>query len=29
MDALRRKGFTDPELDRMARENPARLLGLQ
>jgi len=29
IDALRRKGFTDLELDRMARENPARLLGLQ
>ena len=29
MDALRKKGFTDQELDRMAKENPARLLGLQ
>jgi hypothetical protein len=29
IDALRRKGFTDQELDRMAKENPARLLGLQ
>ena len=29
MEALRRKGFTDQELDRMAKENPARLLGLQ
>jgi predicted metal-dependent phosphotriesterase family hydrolase len=29
IDALRRKGFTDRELDRMAKENPARLLGLQ
>jgi hypothetical protein len=28
MEALRRKGFTDQELDRMAKENPARLLGL-
>jgi uncharacterized protein DUF6282 len=29
MEALRKKGFTDQELDRMAKENPARLLGLQ
>jgi microsomal dipeptidase-like Zn-dependent dipeptidase len=29
MEALRRKGFTDRELDRMAKENPARLLGLE
>ena len=29
MDALRKKGFTDAEIDRMAKENPARLLGLQ
>ena len=29
MEALRRKGFTDQELDRMAKENPARLLGLK
>ena len=29
MEALRRKGFTDRELDRMAKENPARLLGMQ
>jgi hypothetical protein len=29
IDALRRKGFTELELDRMAKENPARLLGLQ
>jgi 6-phosphogluconolactonase (cycloisomerase 2 family) len=28
IDALRRKGFTDQELDRMAKQNPARLLGL-
>jgi hypothetical protein len=28
MDALRRKGFTDQELDRMAKQNPATLLGL-
>jgi hypothetical protein len=29
IDALRKKGFTDQELDRMAKENPAKLLGLQ
>jgi hypothetical protein len=29
IDALRKKGFTDQELDRMAKQNPARLLGLQ
>ncbi len=29
MEALRKKGFTDQELDRMAKQNPARLLGLQ
>jgi len=29
MEALRKKGFTDQELDRMAKENPSRLLGLQ
>ena len=29
IDALRRKGFTDQELDRMAKQNPARLLGLK
>ena len=29
MDALRKKGFTDRELDRMAKQNPARLLGLE
>jgi len=29
MEALRRKGFTDQELDLMAKQNPARLLGLQ
>jgi hypothetical protein len=29
IDALRKKGFTDQELDRMTKENPARLLGLQ
>ena len=28
MDALRRQGFTDAELDQMAKTNPARLLGL-
>jgi predicted metal-dependent phosphotriesterase family hydrolase len=26
--AMRDRGFTDQELDRMTRENPARLLGL-
>jgi hypothetical protein len=29
MEALRRKGFTDQELDRMAKQNPATLLGLK
>ena len=29
MNALRSKGFTDQEIDRMAKENPARLLGLK
>jgi hypothetical protein len=29
IDALRKKGFTDQELDRMAKQNPARLLGLE
>jgi len=29
MEALRSKGFTDQELDRMAKQNPARLLGLE
>ena len=29
IDALRKKGFTDQELDRMSKQNPARLLGLQ
>lgn len=28
MEALRRKGFTDQEIDRMAKQNPAKLLGL-
>ena len=28
LEALRKKGFSDQELDRMAKENPARLLGL-
>lgn len=28
IDALRKKGFTDQELDRMAKHNPATLLGL-
>jgi len=29
MEALRKKGFSDQELDRMAKQNPATLLGLQ
>jgi Family of unknown function (DUF6282) len=29
MEALRQKGFSDQELDRMTRQNPARLLGLE
>jgi len=29
MEALRKKGFTNQELDRMAKQNPARLLGLE
>ena len=29
IDALRKRGFTDEELDRMAKQNPARLLGLE
>jgi microsomal dipeptidase-like Zn-dependent dipeptidase len=28
MEALRRKGFSDQEIDRMAKQNPAKLLGL-
>lgn len=28
MDALRQQGFTDAELDQMAKTNPAKLLGL-
>lgn len=28
VEAMRRKGFTEQELDRMTRQNPARLLGL-
>ncbi len=28
IEALRRKGFTDQELDRMVKQNPAKLLGL-
>ena len=28
LEALRQKGFTDQELDRIAKQNPARLLGL-
>jgi predicted metal-dependent phosphotriesterase family hydrolase len=26
--SLRRRGFTSQEVDRMAKQNPARLLGL-
>jgi hypothetical protein len=29
MEALRAKGFSNQELDRMAKRNPARLLGLE
>ena len=29
IDALRKKGFSDDELDLMAKQNPARLLGLR
>ncbi len=29
IDALRKKGFTDQDLDRMAKRNPAVLLGLE
>jgi predicted metal-dependent phosphotriesterase family hydrolase len=29
LEAMRKKGFTDQELDRMTKENPAKLLGLQ
>jgi hypothetical protein len=29
IDALRKKGFSDQELDLMAKQNPARLLGIQ
>lgn len=29
IEALRDKGFTDEELDRMTKQNPSRLLGLQ
>ncbi len=29
IEALRKKGFTDQELDRMAKQNPSRLLGLR
>jgi predicted metal-dependent phosphotriesterase family hydrolase len=28
IEAMRQKGFTNEELDRMTKENPARLLGL-
>jgi predicted metal-dependent phosphotriesterase family hydrolase len=29
IDAMRKKGFTEQELDMMTRRNPATLLGLQ
>ncbi len=29
LGALRARGFTPPQIDRMAKENPARLLGLR
>lgn len=29
IEALRKKGFTNDELDRMVKQNPARLLGLR
>ena len=29
IDAMRKKGFTDQELDLMTRKNPATLLGLK
>ncbi len=29
LEALRQKGFSDQELDRLAKQNPARLLGLE
>jgi hypothetical protein len=29
MDALRKRGFSDREIDQLAKDNPARLLGLQ
>ncbi len=29
MEGLRKRGFSNQELDRMAKQNPARLLGLQ
>jgi hypothetical protein len=28
IEAMRKKGFTDQELDRMSKQNPAKLLGL-
>jgi hypothetical protein len=28
LEMLRRKGFSDEQLDMMAKQNPARLLGL-
>src|SRR5205085_9004424 len=29
IEAMRKKGFTDEQLDRMTKQNPAALLGLQ
>jgi len=29
LDAMRMRGFSGPDIDRMAKENPARLLGLR
>jgi predicted metal-dependent phosphotriesterase family hydrolase len=29
IDAMRKKGFTEQELDMMTRRNPATLLGLK
>jgi predicted metal-dependent phosphotriesterase family hydrolase len=28
-DGLKKEGITDTEINRMAKENPARLLGLE
>ena len=29
IEAMRKKGFSDEQLDRMTKQNPAALLGLQ